>query len=314
MDVLTDILNEMYLSGEVVARFDLTAPWGITMPPRGGIFHAIDQGDCWIRLAPEGHLFQVSPGDLVIFPEGASHDLVNAPGSLAVPLQEALCGLEKDSLVCPIGDVGGGGPMTRIVCGVFNFRDVGFHPFRSILPPVLHIRGDRGENTQWLQMILKRLSHESTAATPGAFAVISRLVDILFIEGIRVWLNSEAAEGAGLLRALNDPVISEALGRIHDDPGQQWTVASLAAEVGLSRSAFAAHFTRLVGETPLRYVTGWRMQLAQGWLRGSAMSLGDMAERLGYQSEDAFKRAFRREVGSAPGSFRRVARDRSLAT
>jgi len=264
MDVLTDVLNEMYLSGDVVARFDLTAPWGISMPPRGGIFHAIDEGDCWVRLAPDGELFQVSPGDLVIFPEGASHDMVDAPSSLAITLQEALCGLEKDSLVCPVGDPGGSGPKTTIVCGVFNFRDVGFHAFRSILPPVLHIRGDQGENTQWLQMILKRLSDESAAATPGALTVISRLTDILFIEGVRVWLKSEAAEGAGWLRALNDPVVCEALGRIHGDPGQQWTVASLAAEVGLSRSAFAAHFTRLVGEAPLRYVTCWRMQLALG--------------------------------------------------
>ena len=163
-------------------------------------------------------------------------------------------------------------------------------------------------------MVLKRLSDEAAAATPGAYTVISRLTDILLIEGIRVWLESESAEGAGWLRALNDPVVCEALGRIHSDPGLQWTVASLAAEVGLSRSAFAAQFTRIVGEAPLRYVTGWRMRLARSWLRGTALSLGDMAERLGYQSEDAFKRAFRREVGSAPGSYRRVARAESLAT
>ena len=314
MDVLTDVLNEMYLSGEVVARFDLKAPWGVSMPAQGGIFHAIEQGDCWVRLSPHGELFQVSPGDLVIFPEGASHEMVNSASSLAIPLQEALCGMEKDSLICPVGDLGGSGPLTRFICGIFQFRDSGFHALRSILPPVLHIRGNQGENSQWLQMVLKRLSDEAAAATPGAYTVISRLTDILLIEGIRVWLESESAEGAGWLRALNDPVVCEALGRIHSDPGLQWTVASLAAEVGLSRSAFAAQFTRIVGEAPLRYVTGWRMQLARSWLRGTALSLGDMAERLWYQSEDAFKRAFRREVGSAPGSYRRVARAESLAT
>ncbi|MBT99472.1 MAG: hypothetical protein CL902_12745 [Dehalococcoidia bacterium] len=113
---------------------------------------------------------------------------------------------------------------------------------------------------------------------------------------------------------MNDLVVCEALGQIHNDPGQPWTVASLAAEVGLSRSSFAAHFTNLVGETPLYYLTSWRMQLARSWLCGTSLSLGELAERLGYQSDDAFKRAFRREVGSAPGSYRKQARSESLTT
>lgn len=308
MDVLTDLLDEMYLSGEVVARFDLTAPWGITMPPQGGVFHAIDQGDCWVRLAPDGQLFRVAAGDLLIFPEGAAHEMVDAPASLSIPLEEALCGLQKDSLICPVGDPGGSGAQTRVICGIFHFKDGGFHAFRSMLPPVLHISGGAGETTQWLHMALRRLSEEAAAASPGAYTVISRLTDILFIEGVRAWLKSEAAEGAGWLRALNDPVIGEALGRIHGDPGRPWTIASLAAEVGLSRSAFAGHFTRLVGVAPRRYVTGWRMQLARNWLRGTSMSLGEMSERLGYESEDAFKRAFRREAGVPPGSYRRETR------
>jgi hypothetical protein len=125
--------------------------------------------------------------------------MVSAPASLSIPLQEALCDLEDGSLVCPVEDIGGSGPQTRFVCGLFHFREGGFHALRSVLPPVLHIRGDDGENTQWLQMILKRLSDESAAATPGAYTVISRLTDLLFIEGIRVWLESEAAKGIGWL-------------------------------------------------------------------------------------------------------------------
>jgi len=305
MDVLTDLLNEMYLSGEVVARFDLTAPWGINMPPHGGIFHAIDQGDCWVRLAPDGELFRVSAGDLVIFPEGASHDLVDAPSSLAIPLQDALCGLEPNSLVCPVGDPGGSGPKTRVVCGIFHFKDSGFHALRSMLPPVLHIRGDQGENSQWLQMTVHRLSEETAATTPGAYTIMSRMTDILFIEGIRVWLKSEEAQTTGWLRVLNDPVVGRALELIHGEPGRTWTVASLAAEVGLSRSAFAAHFTTLMGVAPLRYITCWRMQLASNWLRANGLGIREIAERLGYASEDAFNRAFRREVGVAPGAYRR---------
>lgn len=308
MDVLTDILNEMYLSGEVVARFDMTAPWGITMPSTRGIFHAVDQGDCWVRLGPEGQLFHVSDGDLIIFPRGTTHDMVDAPPSLAVPLQQALGSLEEDSFVCPGGNPTGSGSKTRFICGIFHFKDDGFHAIRSMLPPVLHIKGGQDESTQWLRMTLTRLSEESAAATPGAFTMVSRLTDILFIEGVRVWLKSDAAENVGWLRALNDPMIADALKLIHEEPGRSWTIASLAAEVGLSRSAFAAHFTALVGQSPVQYVTDWRMQLARNWLRGTDMTLGDVGERLGYASEDAFKRAFRREVGVAPGSYRKDSR------
>lgn len=109
-------------------------------------------------------------------------------------------------------------------------------------------------------------------------------------------------------------MICDALGQIHSLPGEQWTVASLASEVGLSRSAFAAHFTKVVGETPLGYLTSWRMQLARSWLRGTSLSLGEVAEKLGYQSDDAFNRAFRREVGSAPGSYRVKARAEAQST
>lgn len=306
MDVLTNLFDEMYLSGEVVARFDLTAPWGITMPPQDGIFHAIDQGECWIRAASDGQLFKVAAGDLVVFPEGAAHDLVDAPSSLARPLQEALCGRAENSFVCPYG--GGVGSKTTLICGVFHFRDGEYHAFHSLLPPVLHVRGGEGEMTQWLRLTLRRLSEEAAVASPGAYTLISRLTDMIFIEGVRAWLKTQAGETAGWLRALNDPVIGRALGHIHDEPGRQWTIASLATEVGLSRSAFAGHFTRLVGQPPLRYLTSWRMQLARNWLRGTSMGLWEVADRLGYSSEDAFKRAFKREVGEPPWSYRRHAR------
>ena len=302
MDVLTDLCNEMYLSGDVVARFDLGGPWGIAMPPLGGIFHAIAEGECWLRLAPDGELVRVSAGDLIIFPEGGAHDIVDQPSSLATPLQDALCGQTPGSLICPFG---GSGPRCTFVCGVFHFRDGGYHAFRSLLPPMLHVRGDQGEASQWLQMTLKRLCEEADTTAPGAYTIISRLTDVLFIEGIRTWLNSQPASGPGWFNALTDPVVGEALGHIHGDPGRQWTISSLATEVGLSRSAFAAHFTRLVGEPPLKYVTSWRMQLARNWLRGSNMGLSEIVERLGYSSEDAFKRAFRREVGTPPGTYRR---------
>lgn len=306
MDVLTDLFNEMYLSGEVVARFDVTAPWGIAMPSQAGIFHAIDEGECWVRMASDGELFKASAGDVVVFPQGAAHDMADSPSSITRPLQDALCGRAEDSFVCPYG--GGEGPQTTFICGIFHFREGGHHAFHSLLPPVLHVRGDEGETAQWLGLTLRRLSEEAAAAHPGAHTLINRLTDMIFIEGVRAWLKDQAGGSEGWLRALDDPVLSEALAHIHRDPGRQWTIASLAREVGLSRSAFAAQFTRLIGEPPLRYITIWRMQLARNWLRGTDMSLSQIAERLGYSSEDAFKRAFKREVGEAPGGYRRQAR------
>jgi AraC-like DNA-binding protein len=302
MDVLTDLFNEMYLSGEVVARFDLAGSWGIAMPPQSGIFHAIAEGGCWVRLAPDGELFQVSAGDLIIFPEGGAHHIVDEPSSLAIPLQDALSGQTPGSLICPLG---GSGPRCTLVCGVFHFRDGGYHAFRSLLPPMLHVRAGQGDTSQWLQLTLKRLCEEANNSSPGANTIISRLTDVLFIEGIRAWLDSQPSESPGWLNALNDTVVGQALGHIHGDPGRKWTISSLADEIGLSRSAFAAHFTRLVGEPPLKYVTGWRMQLARNWLRGSNAGISEIVERLGYSSEDAFKRTFRREVGTPPGTYRR---------
>ena len=310
MDALTDLFKEMYAYGEVVSRFDLNAPWGITMPPQGGIFHAVEQGECWVRSASDGGLIKLSAGDLVIFPEGASHDIVDSPPSLATPLEDALCGMVEDTL---ISHLGGSGPQTRFICGVFHFQEGGRFALSSLLPPVMLVRGGPGTATQWLQLTFQRLSEEAALASPGAHTVISRLTDVLFIEGVRAWLNSEEGETLGWIGVLKDPVVASALKHVHVDPARDWTVASLAAEVGLSRSAFAAHFTRLVGEPPLQYLTSWRMQLARNWLHRTNMGLAEIAERLGYSSEDAFKRAFKREVGVAPGFYRKSAEVGALA-
>lgn len=300
-DVLADLFDEMYLSGEVVARFELTSPWGITMPSRGGIFHAIDEGECWMRTAPDGELFRAMPGDLIVFPQGAAHDVVDDPASLARPLDEALCGLEEESYRCRWG--GSGRAETTFICGVFHFREGGHQAFGSLLPPVLHVRA--GNETDWFRLTLRRLSEETATAAPGALALVNRLTDMIFIEGIRAWLSSEPGEEAGWLRALNDPVVAGALACMHKEPGRPWTIASLAAEVGLSRSALSERFTRLVGRPPLEYLTTWRMQLSKRLLRQTNEGLGAIAERLSYSSEDAFKRAFKREVGIAPGAYRR---------
>jgi len=161
--------------------------------------------------------------------------------------------------------------------------------------------------SDWIRLTVDRLREETALSAPGASTVVSRLTDILFIEGIRAWLSAQNAETAGWLGALTDPIISQALALMHGDPGRHWSVDQLAGEVGLSRSAFYTRFTDLVGEPPLRWLTHWRMQLAANWLRGTEMGIGEIADGLGYSSEEAFNRAFKRELGVPPGSYRRAA-------
>ena len=212
----------------------------------------------------------------------------------------------EDSLILHHG---GGGAPTTVICGVFHYQDGGDHALLSLLPPLIHIKGDQGQAVPWLDFTLKFMGSEAGASLPGADTIIGRLTDILFIHAVRAWLVSHGEVNGGWLTALNDSQIGSALGHIHRLPGKPWTVESLASNVGMSRSAFSARFSMLVGEPPLRYLTRWRMRLASSWLHDTDLSLADIAERLGYQSEDPFKRAFKREIGTAPGGYRR--RDRT---
>lgn len=303
MDVLTDVLNSVHLSGEVICRFELTAPWGISIPEvQGASFHVVDRGGCWIRLKDQETLVPLAGGDLAVFPRGNAHEIVDAEASLSLPLEELVCALGQDSLVLHHG---GGGTPTTVICGVFHHQAGGDHALFSLLPPLIHIKGDEGQSTPWLDFTLKFMGSEASSSLPGADAIVGRLTDIIFVHAVRAWIAGQAGSSGGWLTALRDPQVGAALGHIHRSPGQPWTVESLAALVGMSRSAFSARFSALVGEPPLRYITRWRMRLASGWLRETGMSLMDMAERLGYESEDPFKRAFKREIGVAPGAYRR---------
>ncbi len=306
MDVLTDVLNSVHLSGEVICRFELTSPWGISIPEvDGASFHVIDRGSCWIRLKDGGGFIPLAGGDLVVFPKGTAHEVVDSHGSLSPPLEELICELGADSRVLHHG---GGGSPTTVICGVFNHQDAGDHPLLSLLPPLIHIKGDQGQAVPWLDFTLKFIGSEAGSPLPGSDRIVSLLTEVIFVHAVRAWIMGQADSAPGWLTALRDTEVGAALGHIHRAPGRPWTVESLGAEVGMSRSAFAARFSALVGEPPLRYVTRWRMRLASTWLRDSGMGLAEIAARLGYQSEDPFKRAFKREIGTAPGAYRRHAR------
>jgi AraC-like DNA-binding protein len=256
----------------------------------------------------------LTSGDLVALPHGHEHVLRDVDGSDVVSLQSLLdCtdASERRQQARQLR-VGGEGAVTTLVSGSINFEDRRNNPLLAVLPPVIPLLGEAGRSVPWLESTLQFIACEATARRPGAQTVISRLADILFIQIVRghlAALGEATGDGPGWLGALAEPQIGAALSLVHQRPEQSWTVASLAQRVGMSRSAFASRFTRLVGEPPLHYVTRWRMQKAAGLLREGRSTLAEIAEQVGYESETAFSKAFKRAVGSSPGAYRRASRN-----
>jgi AraC-like DNA-binding protein len=200
---------------------------------------------------------------------------------------------------------GGGGAPTSLVCGAVRFDHPAAHHLVKLLPSTIHVEASATPQMDWIQSTLRFMAVEAKELRPGGETVITRLADILVIQAIRSWIEQDPAAQTGWLGALQDKQIGGAITQIHRDPARSWTLASLASEVAMSRSGFAARFTELVGEPAMHYVARWRMQVALTWLKEDSATLGEMANRLGYQSEAAFSRAFKRFIGVPPGAVRR---------
>jgi len=303
MDVLTDVLSSLRISGRLYCRTELSAPWGMLLPPSDlAHFHVIERGSCCLKLTESEEQVSLTAGDLVVIPHGRGHQLADRPETPAVPLGHLVPSHAPG--ISPLVRHGGGGAATMMICGGFQFERRESLPLLGLLPPVLHIRGDGGRTVPWLETTLRFLGEEARASRPGAPMLIGRLIDVIFVMVIRSWIESQG-EGQGWLGALRDEHIGAALALIHGSPEQAWTVASLATAVAMSRSAFAARFSALTGEPPLEYLTRLRMHVAAGWLRDGALSIGEIAARIGYGSEAAFSKAFKRRYGMPPGAYRR---------
>jgi AraC-like DNA-binding protein len=200
---------------------------------------------------------------------------------------------------------GGGGARTTLVCGVVAFELPIARQLVRMLPQVIHVDSTDSHRTDRMRGALELMVGEMRELSPGGEAVTTRLADILVIESVRTWLQDESHAQQGWLAALRDKQIGRALAAVHRDPAAQWTLASLAREAAMSRSAFAARFTRLVGEPVMQYVTRWRMNLALSWLREEGATVAEVAPRLGYASDAAFSRAFKATLGIPPGAARR---------
>lgn len=306
MDVLTDVLNTLRLQSTLYCRSELREPWGLYFgPTRVATFHVIDRGTCWLQLDGQAEPIALAGGDLIVLPRGTGHLLSSAPGlTPATTIQ-----LDEDiPAECEVRRYSDGPPHTILLCGLFDFAHDNGHPLLTLLPPLVHIRGERGQAASWLDATLRFLASEAGSTQPGATAMVCRLTDLLFIQAMRAWVVQTASDAHGWLGALHDPQIGVALGAMHGKPGFAWTVEQLSSEVAMSRSGFAARFRAVVGESPLQYLTRWRMRLAAQLLASERLSIAAIAQQVGYESEIAFSKAFKRTMGQTPGAYRKQVR------
>ena len=302
MDVLSDVLETVRLQSMVFASAELGTPWGMHAGPRDHFaFHVIARGRAWLEVDHAPPL-PVGSGDVLVLARGKAHTLRDAPDSAARPLEEMLA---AGAFCAPARGTPGA---THLICGAFRFDDLRGDVLLGALPPVIHTHELAGEVGPWLGQTVKLLAHESGGEHPGSETVVNRLADALFVYVIRSVLARLPPGEASWLRALVEPHVGAALRLIHEAPAEAWTVASLAARVGMSRSAFADRFARAVGESPMQYLIRWRLQKAAGLLRGGAAGIGEVAARVGYESDAAFNKAFKRTMGVTPGAYRRSLR------
>jgi AraC-like DNA-binding protein len=309
VDPLGEALHSLRMTGTFYCRSELTAPWALEIPlvEELLLFHVVISGSCWLEREGDAPL-RLEAGDLALLPHGGGHRLSHEPGTFARRFDELIH--EQVSERYLILRHGGGGAATSVVCGAVRFDHPAAHHLVELLPRLIHIEASSSPHlamTDWMHSTLRLMAAEATELRPGGETVITRLADILVIQAIRAWIERDPAAQAGWLGALQDAHIGRAIALIHRDPSRPWTVASLAREVGMSRSGFAARFTELVGEPAMQYVTRWRMHVALTWLRADNAALSDLAGRLGYRSEAAFSRAFKRFTGISPGAARRGA-------
>jgi AraC-like DNA-binding protein len=299
-------MDAVRLRSRVFCRSELKAPWGMALKRSDyAHFHVIERGGAWLRIEGEEPV-ALAGGDLVVVPHGTGHTLTDSLGTTARPLSE-MAGRRASEGGCVVMRGGGEGAETRLVCGSFRFERREAHPLVELLPPLIHLRPSETPAGEWLEATLRFLAWETREAKPGTETIVSRLTDVIFVQVLRAWIESLPEGRGGWMGALRDRQVGAALALVHRSPERDWTNASLAEAVGMSRSRFAARFTALVGEPPLTYVSRWRLETAAGLLQDGALALAEVAARVGYESEAAFSKAFRRRFGTPPGAYRRSA-------
>jgi AraC-like DNA-binding protein len=309
-DSLGEALHFLRMSGVFYCQSELSTPWAIELPPFSGClsFHVVTAGGCLLSVEGMDDR-RLEAGDLALVPHGGGHTLSSERGIPATRI-EALPHDHVNDRYAILRYSGGGG-RTSLVCGVVRFDHPAAHHLVALLPRVIHVAASNSARMEWIESTVRLMAAEAKELRPGGETVVTRLSDILVIQAIRAWIEEDPKAQTGWLGALSDDKIGRALAFIHREPSRPWTVASLASEAAMSRSAFAARFTELVGEPAMQYVARFRMHVARTWLEEEGARVSEMAARLGYQSEAAFSRAFKRFVGVSPGTVRRERGEKS---
>jgi AraC-like DNA-binding protein len=334
MDVLSEVLRVVRLSGAIHFCVEFTRPWAVLSTPPEKLaarlvpgaeviipFHIATEGAGWLSLGKLQPIL-IEAGDLFVFPNGAQHSFASEPGLTPVPVADVV---QPNPDAITSLRYGGGGNVCRLVCGYLH-SDQRFGPLLDAMPALLRIRMGGGalqleaftdsgryaepvsldQDAGWWSAAIGRLIAETAKPGPGNRAVLARLSELLFMEILR-WQLTYISDGhRGWLAGLNDPHVGRAISLLHAEPARPWTVEGLAKRAGVSRAAFAKRFVELVGETPMQYLAGWRMHLARRELRDGTLALAEISARVGYDSEAAFRRAFRRLVGVPPASWRQA--------
>ncbi len=303
MDVLTDVLNALELKGWISKRNELVPPWRYDFAAsQDMIFHLLSTGGGYLSVAGDPTPLRVEGGGVLLFPFGHAHSICD---ELTSPLTQVVH-VDYDAHGEYQGFPGASDESKMVVlCGAFHVEHPGAFPLLHSLPKVIHIPAEQGRTVQGFNEIVHLIARESAMPRLGTEVMLRRLTELLFIHVIRVWVEQQAGASRGWVAALRDQPISTALGLIHHSPERGWKVEELAEAVALSRSAFSARFTRLVGEPPITYLTRWRMHRATRLLKND-VQMETIAELLGYESEVAFRKAFKREVGMPPARYRKL--------
>jgi AraC-like DNA-binding protein len=299
MDALSTVLEATRLRSVVYSKFPLAAPWGLDIvKDQNSQFWRLVSGKCTVG-SPDGAVIEMAEGDLVFVPHGSAHWIADKATSLRMPSPEFVKARRAGVPVFHLG-----GDVTMLIAGHFEFDYQPLHPFLKDLPPVIHIRQYVTEDQLLLKQVTQLMLAELDNERPGSSVMLKCLSEIMFVNIIRAYLE-QAAPGSGFLSALNDPRISKALKLLQDSPQNDWTLASLASEIGMSRSVFFNRFKKLVHETPLSYLTNWRIRQAQKLLMMDDSKISEIASKVGYQSEAAFNRVFKSKTGQTPAVYRR---------
>jgi AraC-like DNA-binding protein len=315
MDAFSEILSGVTLNGAVFFTAEFSAPWGFSTPASNVmaarvapgaahvvLYHLVIEGGAVIDL-DDGSSITLEPGDIVIFPHGTPHRMSSGKGARPPFPNYGISAKIASRDLSPLR-AGGGGDVSRFVCGYMTCDPHLSRPILDGLPPAfkVNVRLDRAGN--WLESSILHLVEESASGRVGSDAMLAKLSEALFVDTLRRYVGALPEQQRGWLAGARDPIVGKSLGLLHSRIAHPWTIADLADEVGISRSALVERFTRYLSEPPMTYLTRWRLQLAARLLEKSSRGVADIAAGVGYESEAAFSRAFKREFGTPPGRYR----------